>query len=67
LAADGANWAQELDEKRYDALLKGAGNHSVADAAALMGINVRDQAFWETSLESIARDIEHFVQMAEKR
>ena len=52
---------------KYDELLKGAGNHSVADAAALMGIDVRDQAFWETSLESIARDIEHFVQMAEKR
>ena len=52
---------------KYDALLRGAGNHSVADAAALMGIDVRDQAFWKQSLESLARDIDRFVEMVEKR
>lgn len=52
---------------QYDALLKGTGNHSVADAAALMGIDVRDKAFWRSALESIARDIDRFVEQAEAK
>ncbi len=50
---------------QYDALLKGTGNHSVADTAALMGIDVRDQTFWQSALKSIAEDIDRFVQQAE--
>ena len=52
---------------QYDELLRSTGSHLVADAAAMMGIDVRDQAFWETSLESLAKDIDKFVAMAEKR
>ena len=39
----------------------------VADAAALMGIDVRDKAFWRSALESIARDIDRFVEQAEAK
>ncbi len=52
---------------QYDALLKGTGNHSVAGTAALMGIDVRDKAFWRSALESIARDIDRFVEQAEAK
>lgn len=52
---------------QYDALLKGTGNHTVADTAALMGIDVRDKAFWRSALESLARDIDRFVEQAEAK
>lgn len=52
---------------RYDDLLMGTGTHNVADTAALMGIDVRDKAFWQTSLQSITKDIDRFVAQVEAR
>lgn len=51
----------------YDDLLRATGRNSVADVAALMDIDVRDVAFWRSSLSLIGEDIDRFVDLAEQR
>ncbi len=49
----------------YCRLLRSCGSASVADVAASVGIDVRDPAFWRSSLEVIRKDIDEFCELAE--
>lgn len=44
----------------YDDLLSSTGLASATDLAARYGIDIRDKAFWASSLELVARDVERF-------
>ena len=44
----------------YCRLLRSCGSAPVADVAASVGIDVRDPAFWRSSLEVIRKDIDEF-------
>lgn len=50
----------------YCRLLRGCGSASVADVAAGVGIDVRDPAFWRSSLEVIRKEIDEFCVLAEQ-
>jgi len=52
---------------RYDSLLAATGKKSVADAAAMMNVDVHDIQFWRNSLRLIEKDIETFLALADKR
>ncbi|MCC6314585.1 MAG: M3 family oligoendopeptidase [Thermomicrobiales bacterium] len=45
----------------YDALLASTGQSDAADLAARWGIDLRDKAFWESSLDVIRADVDRFV------
>ena len=49
----------------YCRLLRSCGSAPVADVAASVGIDVRDPAFWRSSLEVIRKDIDEFCELAE--
>ena len=51
----------------YCRLLRSCGSAPVAEVAASVGIDVRDPAFWRSSLEVIRRDIDEFCAIAEKQ
>ncbi|MBC7805879.1 MAG: oligoendopeptidase F, partial [Akkermansiaceae bacterium] len=46
---------------RYDELLSRTGMSDAATLADGFGINIRDEAFWKSSLDLIGQDIEKFV------
>ena len=48
----------------YCRLLRSCGSAPVADVAASAGIDVRDPAFWRSSLEVIRKDIDEFVKLS---
>jgi len=50
----------------YGRLLRSCGSAPVADVAASVGIDVRDPAFWQSSLEVIRKDIDEFCSLAEQ-
>ncbi len=50
----------------YQRFLRNAGSMSVYDVAQSVGIDVHDKGFWETSLQSIADDIDLFVKLLDK-
>ena len=50
----------------YCRLLRSCGSAPVAEVAASVGIDVRDPAFWRSSLEVIRKDIDEFCSMAEQ-
>ncbi len=50
----------------YCRLLRSCGSAPVAEVAASVGIDVRDSAFWRSSLEVIRKDIDEFCLLAEK-
>ena len=50
----------------YEKLLRSCGSAPVADVAATVGIDVRDPAFWRSSLEVVRRDIDEFCALVEK-
>ena len=50
----------------YRLLLRSCGSAPVADVAASIGIDVRDPAFWRSSLEVIKKDIDEFCKLAEQ-
>ena len=50
----------------YCRLLRSCGSAPVADVAASIGIDVRDPAFWRSSLEVIKKDIDEFCKLAEQ-
>lgn len=49
----------------YNQLLRYCGSASVADVAASVGIDVRDPAFWRSSLEIIKAEIDEFCALCE--
>ena len=51
----------------YCRLLRSCGSAPVADVAASVDIDVRDPAFWRSSLEVIRKDIDEFVKLSEAR
>ena len=51
---------------KYKALLHATAVMSAEDAAAIAGIDLTDRAFWESSLASIAKDIDEFLRLVEK-
>ena len=51
---------------KYKALLHATTVMSAEDAAAIAGIDLTDRAFWESSLASIAKDIDEFLRLVEK-
>ena len=50
----------------YCRLLRSCGSAPVAEVAASVGIDVRDPAFWRSSLEVIRKDIDTFCSLAEQ-
>jgi pepF/M3 family oligoendopeptidase len=57
----------EAFRAHYDELLASTGKADAADLAAWFGIDIRDRAFWESSLDVIRADIDRFVALVEKR
>lgn len=51
----------------YDDLLSSTGLANAADLAGRFGIDIRTRAFWESSLDIIRADIDHFVALIDKR
>lgn len=51
----------------YDKLLNATGRNNIADVAKMVGIDVRSNDFWKSSLELIGRDIAKFIELAEKQ
>lgn len=51
----------------YCRLLRSCGSAPVADVAAGVGIDVRSEEFWCSSLEVIRKDIDEFCRLAEKK
>jgi oligoendopeptidase F len=47
----------------YMALLASTGEATAADLASRFGIDIREQRFWESSLEVIAARIERYVEL----
>ena len=47
----------------YVDLLTNTGEANAADLAARFGINIREQAFWETSLKVIGKRIERYLEL----
>ena len=50
----------------YCRLLRSCGSAPVTEVAASVGIDVRDPAFWRSSLEVIKKDIDEFCKLAEQ-
>ena len=63
-----AKWLEEGEAfvPDYCRLLRSCGSAPVADVAASVGINVRSEEFWCSSLEVIRKDIDEFCHLAEK-
>ncbi len=51
---------------KYKAMLHATTVMGAEDAAAIAGIDLTDHAFWESSLASIAKDIDEFLRLTEK-
>jgi pepF/M3 family oligoendopeptidase len=60
-----AEYQKRGDEfvKQYDHLLSVTGKMSIADAAQLMNVDVRSVDFWRSSLQSIEKNVEAFLEM----
>ncbi|MFA5576090.1 MAG: M3 family oligoendopeptidase [Tissierellaceae bacterium] len=52
--------------KEYDDLLNATGKNNIVDVAKRMDIDVRNPEFFRSSLELIAKDIEKFMELADK-
>lgn len=48
---------------KYKAMLKATPTCTIEEAGAMVGVDLRDKAFWESSLKLIAKDIEAFCEM----
>jgi oligoendopeptidase F len=51
----------------YDELLRSTGEGTAADLAARFGLDIRQRAFWENSLEIIGRRIERYEELQRRR
>ncbi len=63
-----AEYLKRGDEfvKEYDELLNATGKNNIRDVALRMGINVHDPEFFRSSLRLIEKDIENFIELANK-
>lgn len=52
--------------KEYDDLLNATGKHNIRDVALRMDIDVRNPEFFRNSLKLIEKDIEKFIELADK-
>lgn len=52
--------------KEYDELLNATGKNNIRDVALRMGIDVHDPEFFRSSLRLIEKDIERFIELADK-
>ena len=52
---------------RYDSLLRRTGQADPAELAEEFGVDIRDKAFWASSLHSLQGDVAAFVELAERR
>ena len=50
--------------QKYETMLKATPCCTVEEAAAMVGIDVTDKAFWEASLAEVAREVEEFCASA---
>ncbi|MBQ8816484.1 MAG: M3 family oligoendopeptidase [Lachnospiraceae bacterium] len=48
---------------KYKAMLKATPTCTIEEAGAMVGVDLTDKAFWESSLKLIAKDIEEFCAM----
>ncbi|MBB6481351.1 M3 family oligoendopeptidase [Spirochaeta isovalerica] len=48
----------------YNELLRATGSNNIADVAARMGIDVRTEDFWKSSLDIVAQNIETFLKIS---
>ena len=48
---------------KYKAMLKATPTCTIEEAGAMVGVDLTDKAFWESSLKLIAKDIEAFCEM----
>lgn len=48
---------------KYKAMLKATPTCTIEEAGAMMGVDLTDKKFWESSLKLIAKDIEAFCEM----
>lgn len=53
--------------ERYDELLSRCGMADAATLADGFGINIRDRAFWDASLATVAADVDQFIALAEQK
>ncbi len=53
--------------KEYDDLLNATGKNNIADVAKRMNIDVRNPEFFRNSLKLIEKDIEKFIELADKK
>jgi pepF/M3 family oligoendopeptidase len=51
----------------YDELLSSTGMADAAELAARFGIDIRQKAFWEGSLDVVREDIDRFVELIDQR
>ena len=63
-----AEYLKSGDEfvKEYDELLNATGKNNIRDVALRMGIDVHDPEFFRSSLRLIEKDIEKFIELANK-
>lgn len=52
--------------KEYDDLLNATGKNNIKDVALRMDVNVQDPEFFRNSLKLIEKDIEKFIELADK-
>ncbi|MGM0415124.1 MAG: M3 family metallopeptidase, partial [Bacillota bacterium] len=52
---------------KYNELLRATGQKKALDVAEMVGIDLHDPEFWEGSLEVIKKDIDKFIELAEKK
>ena len=48
---------------KYRNLLKATTDHTIEEVAAMAGIDVTDQAFWEESLQAFAEMVDEFAEL----
>lgn len=60
-----ARYQQDADsfKEQYDNLLSETGMADAAELAARWGINIREESFWQSSLDVIRADIDRFVEL----
>jgi pepF/M3 family oligoendopeptidase len=50
----------------YDKLLNATGRNNIADVAKMVGIDIHSIDFWRSSLDLVRKDIEKFIELADK-
>lgn len=48
---------------KYKELLRSTGKYDVGDVGSIIGIDLREKAFWEASMESLKEEIDKFIEL----